>query len=181
MLFITCDVVELSQVIIISDRLDNSLDIKTQVLFFLFSGDLKWQTNPLSAPGPTYLLSFLYFFLLSVSQQLGNGAVRAPQMTGGTGSCWKASQEPPRVLRPSCPPGNPLARGFLCLLPAKETGKENVFIATVSITRFIAPRCSQGLWFSCQIRERIQSFILHKVISTSKDYISPDVLKVGIK
>lgn len=36
MLFITWDVVELSQVIIISDSLDNSLDIKTLVLFFCF-------------------------------------------------------------------------------------------------------------------------------------------------
>lgn len=65
MLFITCDVVKLSQIIIISDRFDNSFDIKTRVLF-LFSGFE--MTNQPTVSSPSRLSTLLYLLISTLSE-----------------------------------------------------------------------------------------------------------------
>lgn len=65
MLFITCDVVKLSQIIIISDRFDISFDIKTQVLFVSRRFEM---TNEPTVSSRSCLSTLIYLLISTVSE-----------------------------------------------------------------------------------------------------------------
>lgn len=135
MFFITCDVVKLSQVIIISDRFDNSFDIKTQVLFFVFGIWHDKSTRCQLTVLPIYSDLFTYFNC-QWAKICRTPPVKVTQRRGGTGTPQREASGnalSARSHHPSpAPQLHPLPRRVFVSL-AKETGKENALLTAVPI------------------------------------------------
>lgn len=145
MLFITHDVVKLSEIIIISARFDNSFDTETQVLFCFREIWNDKSTHCQFMVLPLYSDLFTYFYCQWA--KLGNNCKGDPVNRGRLGYAGKQVRNAQCSLNmfithpPLCTPTLPFSKGLL--LPAKKSGKERSSSHSGSIPG-LAPRCWQG-------------------------------------